>query len=161
MPRVAAVLLPLAVLALLLAAPPAIADDASVKRAWDSEDAAFTSLGKSVRREQARWERRGFTRDGKLLRLMRRGERLSRTVVERVTAEQPSSPTGAEARERALRSTSTFAEFFVAERRFIRAMRPRPSRRARRLERRAISLDRRTRREAKRALELFKQLGLA
>lgn len=154
-------LLALTLLLVLASAAPASADDASVKAAWDSEDAAFTELGKSVDRQAKRWADRGFTRDGRLLRLMRRGERLSRTVVERLNAEQPSSPTGTEAREWAIRSTSTFARYFVVQRRFIRAMSPNPSARAQRLNRRARRLNRRSIRQAREGIARFKQLGLA
>ena len=147
-------------LLLVPAAPPAAADDASVKRAWDSEDAAFTELGRSVRREQRRWQARGFTGDAKLLRLLRRGERLCGVVVGRLQAEQPSSEAGGQARDAAIASTTTFAQFFVAERSFVRAAGRPMSARARRLERRVIALDRRSRELADRALALFRSVGI-
>lgn len=154
-------LLALTALLVLAAAAPASADDASVKAAWDSEDAAFADLGADVTRETRRWVARDFRRDGKMLRLMRRGERLSRRVVDRLQAEQASSPTGTEARDWAIRSTSTFARYFVAERRSIRAASPNPGPRARRLYRRARQLLRTSRRQAAEGRERFKQLGLA
>ena len=154
-------LLALAALLVLAPAAPASADDASVKAAWDSEDAAFSELGRAVERATKRWEARGFTRDGRLVRLMRRGERLSRTVVDRLNAEQASSPTGTEARDWAIRSTSSFARYFVVQRRFVRAMSPSFPPRARRLNRRAVRLYRLSRRQAAEGRKRFEQLGLA
>lgn len=153
-------LLALTTLVVLAAAAPAAADDASVRAAWNSEDPAFAELGRAVDRAEKRWEARGFTRDGRLVRLMRRGERLSRTVVDRLNAEQPSSPTGAEARDWAIRSTTTFARYFVVQRRFFRAMAPSYPDRARRLNRRAIRLYRLSRRQAAEGRERFAQIGL-
>lgn len=156
------VLLAAALLCALLALPaaPAAADDRSVKAAWDSEDQAFTELGRSVRREVRAWQRRGYTRDAKLLRLYRRGEELSRKVVAVVNAQQPSTPQGTDARNLAIASTSHFAEYFVAERRFVRRMRRGKPASARAAEREALRLDRLTRDEAKRAREIFASLGL-
>ena len=107
-----------------------------------------------------RWARRDFTRDARLLRLLRRGERLTRVVEGRVEAEAASSETGARAREIALVSLDVFARYFRAERRWVRAMRPRPARRVRRLERRVIRLDRRARAKAREARELFAGVGV-
>ncbi len=138
-------------------ASPASADDASIKRAWDSEDAAFTTLGKSVAREFDRWARRGHTRDSKLLSLLRRGETLTRTVEQRVNAEQPSSPSGTEAKNWALRSLATFAAHFVAERKAVRAA---PGARAQRLGREADRLAKRSETEAKEAKKHFAAAGI-
>jgi hypothetical protein len=156
----AASILPLALVAALGPATIAAADDASVKAAWDSEDTAFTALGRSVDRATVRWEKRGFQDDGEILRLLRRGERLTLEVKARVTAETASTPTGEEARGWALRSLDSFAAYFRAERGSRRAWSRHPSARAKRLYRRAQSLRRRSGREAKAGVRLYKTLGL-
>lgn len=145
-------------IALAVAAAPAAADDASVKRAWDSEDAAFTELGKSVAREMSRWQKRGHTRDSKLLRLLERGETLTRTVEQRVAAEPSSSPQGEEAKGWALKSLGSFARYFVAERRFVRAA---PKKSANEIAVLARRLNRQSLAEAKRGVDIFKSLGIS
>lgn len=152
---VAAMLVPAA-----LAAPAAHADDASVKAAWDSEDAAFTKLGKDERRELRRWQDRGYTRDGKLLAYSKTGEELTRKVLSVVEAEQPSTPQGTQAKALVVESLTSFAELFVANRTFVRAMRPGKSAKAQAAEREVIRLDRRARAKAKEALALFKEVGI-
>ena len=158
--RIALALLAVLALALVSAAPPAVADDRAVSDAWDSQDRQFEELSRSVRREARRWQSRRYTRDGKYLRLMTRGETLSRRVVAALQAAQPSTPTGGQARDLAIRSTAHLADFFVNERRWIRAMRPGGSSRARRLARESKRLFDLSASEADQARPLFRSLGL-
>jgi hypothetical protein len=139
---------------------PAQADDRSVKAAWDSADARFAELGRSARREERRWRRRGYTRDGRLLRIFRQSEALTKTVEQRVAAESSSSAKGAEAKAWALRSLRTFAAFFRSQQRLVRLTRPNATARERRERRRSAELDRRTRRQADRGLALFREAGV-
>lgn len=145
---------------LLLAAAPASADDKSVSDAWDSQDPAFEQLSASLKREVRAWEKRDFTRDGKLLKLYRRGEQLSLKVVAALQAQQPSTPQGGQARDLAIQSTQHLAGHFVAERRFVRAARPGNAAAARKAAREAerlydLSVD-----VGKQAKAIFVQLGL-
>src|SRR3712207_3593577 len=108
-----------AVVALAVAAP-ASADDASMDRAWDSQDPQFRELSKSVEREIKAWAKRGHTRDGKLLKLFKRGETLTARVEAAVNAEQPSSPQGGEAKPLIMNSLATLKQHFVWERKAVR-----------------------------------------
>ncbi len=155
--------LPLLIAFLLALTLPATAaaDDASVKAAWDSQDAQLQELGQKVRREAKRWSDRGFTRDGRLLRLMRQAEGLMRVVAERVTAEQSSTPKGEEAKVMALRAVETSIAANRASRTLVRVAQRRVTRRARRAAARAERLGKRARDEAQQALELFRQAGVA
>lgn len=146
--------------ALLLIAAPASADDKSVSDAWDSQDPAFTQLSASVKREVRAWEKRDFTRDAKLLKLYRRGEELCQKVVAALQAEQPSTPQGTQARDLAIRSTQHLAEYFVAERRFVRAARPGNDAAARKAARETKRLYDLAGDESKQAKAIFVQLGL-
>ena len=148
------------VLALLTLASPAAADDRGVSDAWDSQDPQFRELSKSMDREIKRWKDRGFTRDGKILRLMKRGETLSRRVVAALEAQQPSTPTGAQARDLAIKSTAHLAEYFVADRKWARAVRPGGTARSRRLARESERLYDLSIAESKQAKTLFVSLGL-
>jgi hypothetical protein len=143
--------------ALLVGAAPAPADDASMKRAWDSQDAAFTQLGKSVEREMRRWAKRGHTRDSKILGLMRRGEALTTTVEQAVNAEQPSTPQGTEAKTWIMKSLATFKQHFATH---LKAIPRAPSKRAVRYGRQADRLADRSADEAAKAKELLKQVGV-
>ena len=143
--------------AVLLAAAPAAADDASVDAAWDSQDKQFTELGKSVEREFTRWGNRNNTRDGKLLRLLRRGESLTVKVEQAVNAEEPSTPQGTEAKGLILKSLADFKQHFVESRKAVRAA---PSQRAVRLGQRADRLLESSRADAKKAEELLAQVGV-
>ncbi|HWT94442.1 MAG TPA: hypothetical protein VN238_15705 [Solirubrobacteraceae bacterium] len=146
--------------ALLLVAAPASADDKSVSDAWDSEDAAFTQLGKSERREYRAWEKRGFTRDPKLLKIYRRGETLSRKVIAALEAQQPSTPQGAQARDLAISSTKHFAEHFVVLRKFVRTIRADDETAGRKIGKEADRLLKLTESEGEQAKAIFVQLGL-
>jgi hypothetical protein len=143
--------------ALLVGAAPASADDASMKQAWDSQDAAFTELGKSVDREFRRWARRGHTRDSKIIRLMRRGEALTTTVEQAVNAEQPSTPQGNEAKTWIMKSLASFKQHFATH---LQAIPRAPSKRAVRLGRQADRLLDRSADEGTKAKELLKQVGV-
>lgn len=155
--------LPLLLAFLLALCCPAVAaaDDASVKAAWDSQDAQLTAIGERVERESKRWAKRGFTRDGRLLRLLRQSERLMAVVAERVTAEQSSTPKGEEAKVMALRAVQTSIAANRASRTLVRVARPRVTRRARRVAARVKRLGERAQSEATQALELFRQAGAA
>jgi hypothetical protein len=143
--------------AALVGAPPAAADDASMKRAWDSQDPAFRELSKSVNREMRRWAKRGHTRDGKLLRLFKRGETLTASLEQRVNAEQPSTQQGTEAKTWILKSLATFKAHFGWDRRAVRAA---PSRRAVRYGKEADRLFEQSGDEAAKAKELLRQVGV-
>jgi hypothetical protein len=142
---------------LLVGAPPATADDASMKRAWDSQDPAFRELSKSVTREFKRWADRGHTRDGKLLRLLKRGETLTTAVEQAVNAEQPATPQGTEAKTWILKALATFKAHFAEDRKAVRAA---PSRRAVRHGKEADRLFKQSGEEADRAKELLRQVGV-
>lgn len=146
-----------ALTAALMTASPAVADDASMKRAWDSQDPAFTELGKSVRREFRAWAKRGHTRDAKLLRLLERGETLSIRVEQAVNPEQPSTPQGTEAKTFILQSLATFKAHFAEERKAVRAA---PGRRAQRFGKEADRLFDQSAAEAKKARDLLAQVGI-
>ena len=148
----------IAVMAVAVVAPAsAAADDASMKRAWDSQDAAFTENGKSFRKELKAWSKRGHTRDAKLLRLLKRGEALLVTVEQAVNAEQPSTPQGTEAKTWILKSLATFKGFFRSNRSAVRAA---PSKRAERLAKEADAFLDQSEKEAKTAKDLLAQVGV-
>ena len=141
----------------LLVAAPAAADDASMKRAWDSQDPAFTELSKSVNREIKAWAKRGHTRDSKLLRLFKRGETLTARVEQAVNAEQPSSPQGTEAKPLIMNALATLKQHFVWERKAVRAA---PSKRAERYGKEADRLWDVGAADAKKARDLLAQVGV-
>ena len=143
--------------ALLVTAAPAAADDASMKRAWDSQDPAFTELSKSVDREMKRWVKRRWKGDAKLLRLFKRGETLTARVEQAVNAEQPSTPQGSEAKTWILKSLATFKSHFAEERKAVRAA---PSKRARTYGKNADRLYDQSGEEAKQAKALLAQVGV-
>ena len=143
--------------ALLVTAAPAAADDASMKRAWDSQDPAFTELSKSVDREMKRWVKRRWKRDAKLLRLFKRGETLTVRVEQAVNAEQPSSQQGTDAKPLIMNALATLKQHFVVSRKAVRAA---PSKRAERYGEEADALFDRGAADAKKARELLAQVGV-
>ena len=143
--------------ALLMAAAPAVADDASLDAAWDSKDAQFKELGRSVEREFTRWGKRNNKGDAKLLRLMKRGETLTVQVEQAVNAEQPSTPQGSEAKTLILKSLASFKQHFVEHRKAIRAA---PSRRAVNFGQKADRALEASEADAKKAEDLLAQVGV-
>ena len=121
---------------------PAAADDVSVERAWDADDARYMKLGKRFGREAARWKRSGLSRVGGLLEVCRATRRLLRQTRARIAGEQPSSATGAEARELALRSIHSFSRSFRLLERGLK-MGVRALRRSNRKRRKAVKVARR------------------
>lgn len=87
-------------------AAPALADDASVLRAWEGNDAQFAVLGRQVRAGATTLER--TRRPGPLLGALVRTRALIIKTRKAVLAERASSPAGASARLAALRSLSYF-----------------------------------------------------
>jgi hypothetical protein len=145
-----------------LACPPvAAADDVAIKDAWHSEDARGDAQGERFTREVKRWEKRGFTRDERVLAPLRRAEALARLVWERVNAAEPSTPTGAEAKTWALRALQSSMAGLRATRAAIRVRGRRITRRTRRAWKRAARILERATREGERTEQLFREAGVA
>ena len=92
-------------------AAPARADDASVLRAWEANDAAFATLGRQVALGARTLQRTG--RAGPLLGALVRTRALIIRTRKAVLAEQASTPTGASARAACLRALGHFERSVV------------------------------------------------
>jgi hypothetical protein len=155
--------LPLLVLTgalVLLPAAPAAADDASVKRAWDSTDAQFVKASRDLSRAMTRWRRSNFRRSGPVLRVERRLRRLLEINTARVAAEQASTPTGARARRFALASNASFSRYTVHEARGVRLVTARKRVAGERAFERAARAFRRSTRQTRSGLALFRRAGV-
>ncbi len=97
-----------ATVALLATGPEALASDASIKAAWDANDAEFTTLGKQQRRAFKAWRSAGFRKSGPVLQSIADTRALLATNTKAVTAEAESSPTGARAKRFVLASNRSF-----------------------------------------------------
>jgi len=145
---------------LLLTPATAAADDASVKRAWDSNDPHFVKAGRDLDRALSLWRRSNFRRSGPLLRVNLRTRRLLEINTARVTGQQASTPTGARARRFALASNASFARYTVLEARGVRLVTARKRLQGRRALREAGTAFRRSARQAKSGLTLFRRAGV-
>lgn len=110
------------VLVAVAAAPSAEASDASIKAAWDANDAQFTKLGKQQRRAIAAWRRSGFAKgkSGAVLRSIAATRKVLATNTRAVRAQPESTPTGARAQRYALASNASFDRSQVLAARGIR-----------------------------------------
>ena len=149
----------LATACVLLGAAPAVADDASVLRAWESNDAQFAVLGRQVERATVTFRR--TRRAGPLLGALARTRALIIRTRKAVLAEQASTPVGASARLAALHSLSYFE-------RSIRSLSASAVALTRGQPRTALALARRSEAEiaraeqlAERAKAFFRQAGLS
>ena len=103
--------LPLLLVAALAGADGAAADDRSVNRAWDSDDATYRELGKQHRRGLRIVQRDG-TKIAVIVRACRRALRALRGTVAKVRSEKPSTELGRRAKRLALASMRDFRAFF-------------------------------------------------
>jgi len=150
----------LAAAALLVPAAPAAADDASVKRAWDSNDPAFAKAGRDLDRALTRWRRSSFRRSGPVLRVNRRTRRLLEINTARVAGQQASTPTGARARRFALASNASFLRYTVLAARGVRLVSARKRVAGDRVLGRASRAFRLSARQAKSGRTLFRRAGV-
>jgi hypothetical protein len=147
----------LLVLAVAGAAPPALASDRSVKRAWDADDAKFAEHGNRVSAHYREWERSGFKKEGPLLRELGATRNTLDGTRAAVRGERASSETGEKARYWALRSMRVFDGQLATEQRGVRARSNGKRSRARRLFDEAAESAERAARFARRAVRLFRQ----
>ncbi len=157
----------------LVAAPGAVADDASLKREWTSFDREAERFGKRLERDMRRIERQKTPRLGPLLRFVRKLRGFFAKGRREFAGEQASSPAGQEARRLGLRTfDTTLSSFAHGERalrlyaralRLARAGRRSAARRALRKGNREMrasdTLDKRSTRYAKRAKRAFAQVS--
>ena len=140
-------------------APPAQADDASVLRALESNDAAFRALGRQIDAGSRTF--RATRRAGPLLGALARTRALIIETRKAVLAEQASTPTGAAARSASLRALGWFERSILSLRGATLATVRGQPRLALTLARRADALGRAAEAAAGQAIALFRQAGLS
>lgn len=146
-----------AVAALSLPAP-AGASDASVLRAWQSNDRAFTATGAQVRLATVTFERHHDPT--RLLALFARTRTLVDTTRHAVLGQRPSTATGASARSSALSSLGFFGRSILSRRDSTLATAHGRRALGAHLEDRADDLLDLSDATAARAIRLFRSLGL-
>lgn len=135
-------------------AAPASADDASVLRAWEINDARFAVLDRQSEAASR------SNRAGPLLGVLARGRALARRTRAGVVAQQASTPAGNNARTEAVRSLQLLEHSIVYAYRALRVVRTN-RRTATALIRRGEVLSNQAEAAAKLAVTYFRQAGLS
>lgn len=140
-------------------AAPALADDASVLRAWERNDRQFAALGREAGRAVTTFDR--TRRAGPLLGVIARTRALIVKTRNGVIAEQPSTATGGSARLAAVRSLAHFYRSLGALRSRVLASVRGDRRAAMAHGARAEAEAKRSEAQARLAVSLFRQAGLS
>jgi hypothetical protein len=94
----------------------ASASDASVKAADNAHDAQFSSLTAKQRKATIAWAKADHSKGTSvpLLRILKKADRLAVVVTKDVKAQAPSTPTGVQAKQYALRSDANYSRYLRA-----------------------------------------------
>jgi hypothetical protein len=103
-----AALILFAIVALLVAAPAAVADDQGIYDAWIAHDSEFAQLSKDFDKGMRSWEKSGYKKPGKAYAAIDKTRKLLAQTNAEMKAQQSSSAKGAEAGNLALKSNSEF-----------------------------------------------------
>jgi len=141
-----------------LGAPPAVADDQSLRQAGKSRDAQFERLGKQSRKLVRAWTRSDFkqARARPLLRNLKATRRELDKVERALRAEEPSSEGGATYKRLILRSLGHFDGSLRAQLTGVRARTAGKKRAAAKAFKRADRLDALAARDQKRAIDAYR-----
>jgi len=157
----AAAALVLVPLALAVAAPPAVADDATVVAAYDARQTTdLPAAGRQYLRARKRYERSGSARAARaIIRADRRLNEVLERIGGEVAAQSPSSPRGEDGRALALREVRGWRKANQLEMRALRAIVAGRRAAARRYIRRANRTFGHAESLGRRAVRAFKDAG--